>query len=702
MKINKSIVALLGLSGLALSSCKTEMKQAFQYPETEKRDSSDSYFGTTVPDPYRWLEDDYAPEVVEWVKAQNQFATQYLDQLPEKAAIHQRLKEIWNYERLSTPFRHHGNTYYFKNDGVQNQSVMYQSVEGGEDRVILDPNTFSEDGTVALSGMAFSKDGRYLAYGQSASGSDWKSIVVKDMESGAMLSDKVDWVKFSGISWEGNGFYYSRYGIPKEGDEFSQKNEYHKVFYHTLGTDQQADKLIWEDKEHPQRNFYAGTTEDEDLLILGGSEGTSGNALWVKPKGEKLMQLVSAFDNDFNVVGFEQGKVHVLTNYKAPNQRLIAIDLKNPAEENWKELIAEREQVIEGITRAGSNYLVKYLKDVASYVEIVDVKTGKFIREMELPGLGSVGGINGEKESNDVYFSFSNYITPGTNYHYNLKTGKTTVYNSPEIDFDPTKYETKRVFYTSKDGTKIPMFITHKKGLKMDGTNPTFLYGYGGFDISITPSFSIARAILLEKGAVYAVANLRGGGEYGANWHEAGTKMQKQNVFDDFIAAAEYLIAENYTSPKKLAVHGRSNGGLLIGAVMTQRPDLFAVALPGVGVLDMLRYHKFTIGWAWAGDYGRSDDSKEMFHYLYNYSPVHNVKSIDYPATMVITGDHDDRVVPAHSFKFAAELQAKNSSEFPMLLRVDINAGHGAGKPTSKQIEEWADIYAFMFHHLKD
>ena len=667
------------------------------YPEVRKDSISDDYFGTIVNDPYRWLEDDRSEETADWVKAQNEVTFDYLSQIPYRDQLKNRLTELWNYEKVSTPFNKGKYYFYYKNDGIQNQSVLYYR-EGleGEEKVLLNPNEWSEDGTAAMNGLSFSKDAEYMAFGVSKAGSDWIEIQVMNMDKMEMTADTVKWVKFSGISWYKDGFYYSSYDAPKEGSEFSNKNEFHKVYYHKLGTPQSTDQLIFEDKVNPERNFYAGVNEAQTLLIISGSESTSGNTLMVKEldKNEGFITLVDDFENEQNVVGYENGEVLLFTNVNAPNNKLVKVDLKNPSKENWVDVLPEKTDYLNSVTIANNQLVASYMKDVVTALEIYE-KDGTFSHAIELPGLGSAG-FSGDKDTSLAFYSFSSYTKPGTIFKYDMKTKKSSIWYEAKTAFDGDNYVTNQVFYESKDGTKIPMFITHKKGLKMDGQNPTFLYAYGGFNISIKPYFDVKTTVFLEQGGIYAVANLRGGSEYGEDWHKAGMKEKKQNVFDDFIAAAEYLKKFKYTSTEKLAIHGRSNGGLLIGAVMTQRPDLAQVALPGVGVLDMLRYHQFTIGWAWAGEYGDSE-TKESFENLYRYSPLHNVKKgTDYPATMVTTADHDDRVVPAHSFKFISELQAKGSDKNPLLIRVDVNAGHGAGKPTSKTIEEWADIWSFV------
>jgi len=687
-----------------IDNVKAEPVAKLKYPDTQKGTVVEDYFGTAVADPYRWLEDDNSAETKDWVRRQNEVTFSYLDKIPYRSAIEKRLTEIWNYEKYSTPFKESGKYYFFKNDGLQNHSVLYvQDDLDAEPSVVLDPNTFSEDGTTSLAGFSFSKDGRYLAYGVSEGGSDWRTAMVKDLKTGKTLDDKLQWIKFSSMAWKGNGFYYARYNEPEEGGALSDKTDLHQVYYHKVGTTQADDKLIHKDEENPERNFNINTTEDERFETLYASESTSGNALFFKDtkKGDaKFRPIVETFDHDFWVMDNFGDQLVVMTNHEAPNMRVLLIDSNNPSEKNWKELIPEDEKKLESISLIGGKMLARYIQDASSLVKIFSEK-GVYEGDLKLPGIGTVSGFSGKREESTAFYSFTSFTQPSAKYKYDVATGKTELFKASKIDFNPDDYVTKQVFYDSKDGTKIPMFITHKKGIKLDGNNPTILYGYGGFDISILPSFSIGNIILYENGGIYAVANIRGGGEYGKKWHEAGTKLKKQNVFDDFISAGEYLIANNYTSKEKLAIEGRSNGGLLVGACMQQRPDLFKVAIPGVGVMDMLRYHKFTIGKFWAGDYGTSEESEEQFRNLLGYSPVHNIKAgTAYPATLVITADHDDRVVPAHSFKFAAALQDGHQGENPVLIRIDVNAGHGAGKSTEQTIAERADILSFMFYNF--
>ncbi|MBN1340503.1 MAG: S9 family peptidase [Bacteroidales bacterium] len=703
-KLNFVLAIMIFAGMMSCEQKKTEMIKPAPYPETQKVVQADEYFGTQVEDPYRWLEDDNSEETGQWVQAQNEVTFGYLGQIPFREKIRERLTKIWDYPRYGVPFKEGNNYFFFKNDGLQNQSVMYmrQGLDA-EASVFLDPNTFSEDGTVALGNISFNKDGSLMAYSISRSGSDWQEIQVMEVASGKRLEDHLMWVKFSGISWAGDGFFYSRYDEPAKGEERSGKNEYHKVYLHKLGTSQADDRLIFENKQYPQRNYYAGTTEDESFIIISESESTSGNALYVKKldgSWKDFVQVAEGFENEYNLVDNQGDKLMIMTNHDAPRWQLVLVDPVNPAKENWETIIPQKEEVLESVEVIGGKIIAEYMKDATSKAYIYDLK-GSYLDELALPGIGSVGGFSGKKDENLAFFSFTSFTFPSTVYKYDVISNTSEVYTSPEIDFDVSAYETKQVFYASKDGTKVPMFIVHRKGMKLNGKNPCYLYGYGGFNISLTPNFSVARLALLENGFVFAVANLRGGGEYGEEWHEGGMKMNKQNVFDDFIAAAEYLVNEKYTLPEKLAIAGGSNGGLLVGACMVQRPDLFKVALPAVGVLDMLRYHKFTIGWAWASDYGTSEESREMFEYLLKYSPIHALKEgVEYPATLITTADHDDRVVPAHSFKFAATLQEKHQGENPVLIRIDVKAGHGGGKPTAKVIEEYADEWAFTMYNL--
>ena len=694
---------------LACIGCKEEPKKetiAVTYPQTKKVDTVDTYFGVEVKDPYRWLEDDRSAETGAWVKAENEVTFNYLNNIPFREELKKRLSDLWNYEKVGPPF-HEGNyTYFYKNNGLQNQYVLYR-YKTGEDpntaQVFLDPNTFKEDGTISLGETSFSKDGSKLAYSISEGGSDWRKVLVMNTETRHLVGDTLKDIKFSALSWKGeDGFYYSSYDKPK-GSELSAKTDQHKVYYHKLGTPQSEDRVIFGDTpQEKHRYINARVTEDDRYLLLRASTSTSGNKLFIKDltkPGDGFVTILDDTDSDTSLLDNVGSKLYLVTNRNAPNKKVVTVDASKPSPDNWVDLIPESENVLSPSTGGGSIF-ANYMVDAVSKVLQYDYD-GNLIREVQLPGVGSAGGFGTKKDEKELYYSFTNYITPGNIYKYDIANGTSELFIKPEIDFNPENFESHQVFYTSKDGTKVPMIITHKKGLKMDGKNPTILYGYGGFNISLTPSFSIANAVWMEQGGIYAVPNLRGGGEYGKKWHDAGTKMHKQNVFDDFIAAAEYLIKNNYTSSDYLAIRGGSNGGLLVGATMTQRPDLMKVALPAVGVLDMLRYHTFTAGAGWAYDYGTAEDSKEMFEYLKGYSPLHNVKEgVEYPATLITTGDHDDRVVPAHSFKFAAELQAKQGGDNPILIRIETDAGHGAGTPVSKTIEQYADIFGFTLFNM--
>jgi len=685
-----------------LSSC--GVPPQLHYPETRKDTNIiDDYFGTQVTDPYRWLEDDNSEETAAWVKAQNEVTFDYLENIPFREKIKERLTEIWDYEKVSAPFIVADKYYYYKNDGLQNQSVLFSADElGGDETIIIDPNTFSEDGTVALSGTYFRKDGRYMGYSKSVSGSDWREFFIRDLTTKKDLKDHLTWIKFSGMSWAGDGFYYSRFPTPSEEDVLDASNENSKIYYHALGTDQSDDVLIFEDSANPKISNYAGVTYDEQYLVLYRTKGTHGNSLAVKPLNKPesaFIDIIPDFVDEHFVIGTRGANLLVVTNRDAKNLRLVEIDPNHPEKENWKDIIAESDHVLRSVSEVGGKLLVSYLEDVSSHLYTYSFN-GERLSEVGLPTMGSAGGFGGKPDDKEVFFNFSSFAYPPTVFRYDVKTGKSELYKQAEINIDFDAFETNQIFYPSKDGTMIPMFITHKKGLKMDGSAPTLLYGYGGFNISRTPGFSISRMVLLGAGGIFVNANIRGGSEYGEAWHEGGRLHNKQNVFDDFIAAADYLVENNYTRREKLAVSGRSNGGLLIGAVINQRPDLSAVAFPAVGVMDMLRYHKFTIGWAWAVEYGSSDE-EEHFSNLYGYSPLHNIiENGNYPATMVTTADHDDRVVPAHSFKYAAELQDKNRhNPNPLLIRIETKAGHGAGMPTSKRIEGAADFWSFMFYN---
>ncbi len=708
-KINMKFPLVPAILVLALIGCKDEEKKetiTVTYPQTKKVDTVDTYFGVEVKDPYRWLEDDRSAETEAWVKAENEVTFNYLNQIPFRDELKQRLTDLWNYEKVGAPFHEGDYTYFYKNNGLQNQYVLYRYKTGDDPdtaEVFLDPNTFKEDGTISLGETGFSKDGSKLAYSISEGGSDWRKVLVMDTETRELIGDTLIDIKFSGLAWKGeDGFYYSSYDKPK-GSELSAKTDQHKVYYHKLGTPQSEDKLVYGGTEEQKHRYIsANVTEDNRYLTLRLSTSTSGNKLLIKDLSQPnsgFVTILDDTDSDTYVLDNVGSKLYLVTNRNAPNKKIVTVDAGNPTPENWNDLLPETENVLTPST-GGGYIFANYMVDAVSKVLQYDYD-GKLVREIELPGLGTAGGFKTKKDEKELYYSFTNYITPGNIYKYDIESGNSELFIKPEIDFNPENYESHQVFYNSKDGTKIPMIITHKKGLQMDGKNPTILYGYGGFNISLTPSFSIANAVWMEQGGIYAVPNLRGGGEYGKKWHDAGTKMHKQNVFDDFIAAAEYLIKNNYTSSDYLAIRGGSNGGLLVGATMTQRPDLMKVALPAVGVLDMLRYHTFTAGAGWAYDYGTAEDSKEMFEYLKSYSPLHNVKEgVEYPATLITTADHDDRVVPAHSFKFAAELQAKQAGDNPILIRIETDAGHGAGTPVSKTIEQYADIFGFTLFNM--
>ena len=676
-------------------------QEPIKYPVTQKGNVVDTYFDTAVKDPYRWLEDDRSDETAAWVKAQNEVTYGYLDKIPFRNGLKARMETLWNYEKIGSPTKEGKFTYFSKNNGLQNQSVVYRKDAAGKEEVFLDPNTFSKDGTTSLGGLDFSKDGSKVAYAISEGGSDWRKVIIMDALSKKIIEDTLVDVKFSGLSWRGNeGFYYSSYEKPK-GSELSAKTDQHKLYFHKLGTSQKEDKIIFGADQ--KRRYIGGyVTEDDAYLVISAANSTYGNELYIKSlktTNSPIITIVDNFNSDNSIIETAGSKLFIETDLNAPNKRIVTVDFNNPSPANWVDFIPETSNVLSPSTGAGFIF-ANYMKDAVSVVQQYDY-TGKMIREIKLPAVGTAGGFGGKKNDKTLYYSFTNYTTPGTIYALEPKSGKSTVYARPKVDFNSEEYESNQVFYTSKDGTKIPMIITYKKGLKLNGQNPTMLYGYGGFNVSLTPSFSIANAVWMENGGVYAVPNLRGGGEYGKKWHDAGTKMQKQNVFDDFIAAAEYLIAQKYTSTNFLAIRGGSNGGLLVGATMTQRPDLMKVALPAVGVMDMLRYHTFTAGAGWAYDYGTSQDSKEMFEYIKGYSPVQNVKAgTHYPATMVTTGDHDDRVVPAHSFKFAAELQEKQTGTNPTLIRIDVKAGHGAGKSVAATIQENVDIQAFTLFNM--
>lgn len=699
----RTLVLIILISAIVLS-CKDNNSlkiETINYPTTKNEMVVDTYFGDSIADPYRWLEDDMSDETAAWVKAENEVTFGYLEQIPMRTQLKERLEAVWNYEKVSAPFKEGDYTYFYKNDGLQNQYVLYRFQGEEEPEVFIDPNSFSEDGTISLGNVSFSHDGSKVAYAISEGGSDWRKVLVMDALTKEITEDTLVDIKFSGLSWKGNeGFYYSSYEKP-EGSALSAKTDQHRLFYHQLNTLQSVDPIIF-GKDVKRRYVGGSVTEDNKYLVISAAVSTTGNELYIKDLSKENSPIIKAVDNfesDSYVIDNKGSKLYIVTDKDAPNRRIVTVDAANPQPENWIDFIAETDHVLSPST-GGGYFFCEYMVDAVSKVKQYDYN-GNLLRDIELPGVGSIGGLSGKKEDKDLYYVFTNYITPGTIYKYDPNSGNSDLYRASKIDFNADDYESNQVFYTSKDGTKVPMIITHKKGIKMDGSNPTILYGYGGFNISLTPSFRITNTVWMEQGGIYAVPNIRGGGEYGKEWHDAGTKLNKQNVFDDFIAAAEFLIDNKYTSSDKLAIQGGSNGGLLVGAVMTQRPDLMKVALPAVGVLDMLRYHTFTAGAGWAYDYGTSEESEEMYQYLKAYSPVHNVKEgVCYPATLITTGDHDDRVVPAHSFKFAAELQAKQVCDNPVLIRIETDAGHGAGTPVSKTIEQYADIFAFTLYNM--
>ncbi len=678
----------------------------FNYPESAKINQIDNYHGTEINDDYRWLENPDSPETKTWVECQNQVTFAYLNQIPAREKIKDRLTELWNYEKYGIPFKEGDRYFYFKNEGLQNQSVLYtlKTLES-EAEILLDPNTFSEDGTVALSGFAISDNGEYIAYGVSVSGSDWQEWKVRNIVNGQDLSDHIQWIKFSGVSWtkDNQGFFYSRYDQPNEKTKLEDVNYFQKLYYHKLGTSQSEDILIYHSTTEKEWGFSGSVTEDGKYLIISVWRGSeSKNLVFYKDltnSNTEVIELINQFEAQYSLIDYEEEIFWLQTDLNAPKGRVIGININHPQREKWTEIIPESEDTLQSVSILNNQFVLDYLKDAYSQIKIFDLM-GKFIREVKLPGIGSVGGFSGKKSDKETFYSFTSFTTPNTIYRYDMVTGESEIYRQPKVNFNPDEYATKQIFYPSKDGTKIPMFITHKKSIEIDGNNPTYLYGYGGFNISLNPSFSVSQLVWMELGGILAIPNLRGGGEYGEEWHQLGTKLNKQNVFDDFISAAEWLIKNNYTNSGKIAIAGGSNGGLLVGACMVQRPDLFAVALPAVGVLDMLRFHKFTIGWAWVSDYGSSDNAEE-FTALYAYSPLHNLKEgVTYPSTLITTADHDDRVVPAHSFKFAARLQEVHKGDNPVLIRIETKAGHGAGKPTTKIIEEAADKWAFVVEEL--
>lgn len=702
--MNKKLMmfAFIGALAAPLHAEQAQLK----YPVAPTTNQVDTYHGVEVEDPYRWMEDNNSETLKKWIQQENELTFSYLDTIPEREKIKERLTELWDYERYGIPYRQGERYFIYKNDGLQNQSVLYtmKSLED-ELEVLIDPNKLSEDGTVALSGISISEDARWLAYGLSSSGSDWQEWRVRDIETGEDMPDHIQWVKFSGATWrkDGSGFYYCRYDKPDAANQYQSSNEYHKVYFHKLGQSQEEDTLVYHRPDFAKLNFRLNVTEDDRYFLISAHSGTAPlEEIYYfdlqEPEAEPVT-LMEGFDADYRYIGNEGGRFWFYTDNDAPRGKVISLELSAPQKANWKTIIAEAPETLQGAGIVNHRLVASYMKDACSQIKIFDLE-GRFVREATLPGIGSVGGFGGKRKYRETFYSFTSQTTPGEIYRYDMQTGESTLFQKPTVDFKSSQYETRQVFYPSKDGTLIPMFITHRKGLELNGDNPTLLYGYGGFNISIRPGFSVTRAVWLEMGGVLAEANLRGGGEYGEEWHQQGIKLRKQNVFDDFIAAAEWLIAQKYTSSKRLAIQGGSNGGLLVGACMTQRPELYAVALPQVGVLDMLRYHLFTIGWAWHSDYGLVDNEDE-FHALHAYSPLHNLKKgTAYPATLVTTGDHDDRVVPAHSFKFAAALQAAQASPKPVLIRIETSAGHGAGKPTTKIIQEAADTLSFMVREM--
>lgn len=705
--LSLGILTIFSTFSLALNSSPVSAQKKMEYPPSKTVDVSHDFFGVTVNDPYRWLEQDVRnPEVDQWIKAQNEVTSQYLQSLPGRQSIEARLTQLWDYEKFGTPFKKGDSYFYFKNDGLQNQSVLYRGSSLDADaQVVIDPNTWSDDGTKALGGMAFSDDGKLLAYGIQVSGSDWRTYRVMEVDSGKVLDDKIEWMKFSSASWakDGSGFYYSRYDKPNAEQELQSINLGQKVFFHKLGQPQSADTLIYQDADNPEYGFSAEVTDDGRYLVLTNWVGTDDRYRILyqdlgKPD-EGIKVLINEFENEFSLIGNEGSLLYFKSDFNSPKKCILTIDLNSP-EYPRTTIVPESEDSMESASVVGDRLIVSYLKHAKSQVKVFDL-SGKLLRDVELPGIGTANGFGGDRDQVETFYTFSSFNRPPSSYRYNLESGESELVREAKVDFDPADFVVSQVFYPSKDGTKVPMFISHKKGLQLDGTNPTLLYGYGGFNISLSPNFSISKLQWMEMGGIYAMANLRGGGEYGKQWHQAGTKTNKQNVFDDFIAAAEYLIDNNFTSPEHLAIQGRSNGGLLVGACMTQRPDLYGACLPAVGVMDMLRFHKFTAGRFWVDDYGNADKDEGEFRALLAYSPYHNIRAgVQYPPTLVSTADHDDRVVPWHSFKFAARMQKANDGSNPILIRIETKAGHGSGKPTAKIIEEVADEWAFLAKHL--
>ena len=698
--MTKKVLPLFMVLAIALFSCK---KSNLNYPDTQKSDATETYFGTEVPDPYRWLENDTAKEVEQWVEAQNELTYNYLEQIPYREKIAQRLKTLWNYERMGVPHQEGGRYFFFKNDGLQDQSILYmKETLDSEPELVIDPNQFSQDGSVALMDFSVSHDGKYLAYTISRGGSDWREVHVMNLENGKQLDDHLKWLKFSNIAWYENGFFYSRYDEPEEGEKLTKANENHKVYYHQVGTPQSQDKLVFNKPDHPQRNYSASVSSDQKYLYLYETRSTHGNNIYIKnlKKDDAFVKLTTGFQYEYNIIDHLGDQIVVHTNYQAPKYKVIVIDMQKRDVGNWIDLIPEQKNVLRSCEVADDRIIASYLKDASSQLKVFDMQ-GQPLYEIDLPTLGTVGSLSASAKSDQLFYSFSSFTVPTQIWQHDLKSKESSLYFKPQTDFNPDEYVTRQVFYRSKDQTKVPMFLVHKKGLSQDKKHPVFLYGYGGFNISLTPGFSQSNMVWLENGGIYAMANLRGGGEYGEKWHKQGMKLNKQNVFDDFIGAAEYLVEEDYTTQDQIAIHGGSNGGLLVGAVVNQRPELFEVAIPAVGVMDMLRYHKFTIGWAWADEYGTSQDSLH-FRNLLDYSPLHNIEEDKaYPAIMAMTADHDDRVVPAHSFKYIATLQEKYDGPNPTLIRIQTKAGHGAGKSTSARIQEKADIWSFVFKNIE-
>lgn len=706
MKSFIKIIFVVFLFSMLLSCRNKNSMEEFdlKYPETKTDSVFDTYFGVKVHDPYRWLENDKSEETAEWVKKQNELTFSYLERIPYRQKIKERLLKIWDYPKISAPVNIKGKYFYFKNDGLQNQSALFYSEKlKSTERVVVDPNELDKDGNISLSTFSVSDNGKYIAYSLSKAGSDWQEIYVKELETNKLLDDKIEWVKFSGIAWYNDGFFYSRYPDPGKQSKLSAVNKDSKIYYHKLGTKQSEDILIYEDPQNPEIGFSPAVTESKKYLIIYASVSTSGNAVYLKDltkENSKIIKFIDDFNYDFSLVDEVGNKFYFLTNYNAPKYKIIEVNALNPSLKTAKDFIPESESVLQNVSFIGGKFILTYLENAYSKVKIFN-NSGKYLYDLDNENIGTISGFGGERNDKITFYTFTSFTHPPTVYKYDIERNVSSLHEKPKLDFNSEDYLTKQVFYKSKDGTIVPMFIIHKKGINLDGNNPTLLYGYGGFNISLTPYFSPSRCIWLEQGGIIAVANLRGGGEYGENWHKAGTLLNKKNVFNDFIAAAEYLISEKYTSPKRLAIQGGSNGGLLVGAVVNIRPDLFSVALPAVGVMDMLRYHKFTIGRYWASDYGTSEDSKELFEYLYSYSPYHNInENIEYPAILVTTADHDDRVVPAHSFKYIAKLQNTYKGENPVLIRIETKAGHGAGKSTTKLIDEITDIYTFTFFNL--